>query len=88
MSSKQEIRDLFVAELINTPEYTDVMNIKALIMNEIATPKIQQYVKYVFSSPKSEEELGVLGMCMMFEFGFISQSVTSKYIVIDMNKFL
>ncbi len=88
MSSKQEIKDLFVAELMNTPEYTDIMNIKALIINEIATPNIQQCVKYIFSSPKSEEQLSILGMCMIFEFGFISQSVTSNYVVIEMVKFL
>jgi hypothetical protein len=88
MTSKQEIKDLFIAELINTPEYTDVINIKALIKHEIETPNIQQCVKYIFSSPKSEEQLAVLNMCMMVEFGFKSESYTSKYIVIEMMHFL
>lgn len=88
MTSKQEIKDLFIAELINTPEYTDVINIKALIKHEIETPNIKQFIKYVFSLPKSEEELAVLNMCMMVEFGFKSESITSKYIVIDMIYFL
>ncbi len=88
MSSKDEIKALFVAELKNTPEYTDVTNIKTLIIEKIMTPNIQQYVKYDFPSVKSEEELSVFNMCMLVEFGFNSSSVTSSYVVIDMKQFL
>ena len=88
MTSKQEIKALFVAELINTPEYADVINVKTLIMSEIATPNIQQSVKYTFSLLKNEEQLVVFNMCMLYEFGFCSQSITSNYVVVDMSQFL
>jgi hypothetical protein len=88
MTSKQEIKALFIAELINTPEYIDVLNVKTLIISEIATPNIQQSVKYTFASPKNEEQLIVFNMCMLYEFGFASQSITSNYVVVDMSQFL
>lgn len=88
MASKEEIKIAFINELKNTPEYTDTIAIKQLILNNIAIPNIQQNIKYEFSSPKNEEQLSILSMCMIFEFGFASQSVTSSYIVIEMKNFL
>ncbi len=35
MSSKQEIKDLFIAELKKTPSYKMILNIKNNIINEI-----------------------------------------------------
>ena len=46
MSSKQEIQNAFEAELKNTPQYQIVLNIKNLIMQEIATPNIQSSILY------------------------------------------
>ena len=39
MTSKQEIKDLFVAELKNTPQYQIILDIKQLILNEIFSLK-------------------------------------------------
>jgi len=88
MSSKQEIKDLFVAELLNTPQYQLVLAIKQVILNEIATPNIQQNVVYNFETPQSEEDIGIIKMCLKFEFGFDINNISTGGVVIDMSKFL
>ncbi len=88
MSSKEEIKVAFTNELKNTPEYTDIIAIKQLILNEIATPNILEYVKYNFSSPKSEEQQSILNLCLLVEFGFTTQSMTSNFVVLEMKHFL
>ncbi len=88
MTSKQEIKDLFVAELKNTPQYQTVLNIKQLILNEIATPNILSEVVYNFETPQNKDDLGIIKMCMTIEFGFTTNSITNDYVVIEMSKFL
>lgn len=88
MSSKQEIKDLFVAELLNTPEYQIVLAIKAKILNEIATPNIQEKVNYYFDIPQNEEQRNNIKMCMIVEFGFYTENMNESCIIIDMKQFL
>lgn len=88
MSSKQEIRDLFVAELLNTPEYQIVLGIKQAILNEIATPNVQNQVIYNFQTEQSKYSQGVISMCGLVEFGFKLNNISEWSVIIDMNKFL
>lgn len=88
MSSKQEIKDAFTAELKNTPEYQIVLQIKALILNEIATPNIQKEVVYNFETPLNEEQQNNIKLCMVVEFGFSTENMSMYSIIINMAKFL
>jgi hypothetical protein len=88
MSSKQEIKDLFVAELINTPQYGIVNTIKQIILNEIATPNVQALVIYNFDLPQSDYDIEVIKMCMIVEFGFATNNISSNSVIIDMKDFL
>jgi hypothetical protein len=88
MTSKQEIKDLFIAELINTPEYAITLDIKQLILNQIATPNVQSQVVYNFSQILTEDEIGIVKMCMLLEFGFEICNISNQCVVIDMKNFL
>ena len=88
MSSKQEIKDLFVAELKNTPQYQIVLTLKQIILNEIATPNIQSQVLYYFENPQSTYDIEVIKMCMTVEFGFTTNNINESWVCIDMSKFL
>jgi hypothetical protein len=88
MSSKQEIKDLFVAELKNTPQYQIVLILRQIILNEIATPNIQAQVIYNFETPQSEYDIEVIKMCMTVEFGFTTNNISSNSVIIDMYNFL
>ena len=46
MSSKQEIKDLFIAEIKNTSEYQIVLKLKQFILDEIAAPNIHEIFNY------------------------------------------
>ena len=88
MSSKQEIKDLFVAELKNTPQYQIVLTIKQIILNEIATPHILAQVIYNFETPQSDYDIEVIKMCLTVEFGFTTCNISSNSVIIDMKDFL
>jgi hypothetical protein len=88
MSSKQQIKDLFVAELKNTPQYQIVLTIKQIILNEIATPNIQPQVIYTFETPQSDYDIEVIKMCLTVEFGFTTSNISSNCVIIDMKDFL
>lgn len=88
MSSKQEIKDLFVAELKNTPQYQIVLTIKQIILNEIATPNILSQVIYNFETPQSDYDIEVIKMCLTVEFGFTTSNISSNCVIIDMKDFL
>ena len=88
MSSKQEIKDLFVAELKNTPQYQIVLTIKQIILNEIATPSVQSQVVYNFETPQSDYDIEVIKMCLTVEFGFTTCNISSNCVIIDMSNFL
>ncbi len=88
MSSKQEIKDLFVAELKNTPQYQIVLTIKQIILNEIATPHILSQVIYNFETPQTDYDIEVIKMCLTVEFGFTTCNISSNSVIIDMKDFL
>jgi hypothetical protein len=87
MSSKEEIKIAFVAELQNTPEYQIILNIKQLILEKIATPKIQRTVHYDFDRYVSQEEQENIKMCSIIEFGF-EIFVNEYFAEVYMDKFL
>ena len=86
--SKQEIKDLFINELLNTPEYQIVLKLKQYILDEIATPNIQQTFAYNFETPLSQEQQNNMKLCMIIEFGFSTDNMNENCVVIDMKKFL
>ena len=88
MSSKQEIKDLFTVELVNSPQYQIVLTIKQIILNEIATPNIQGQVVYNFEYLQSDYDLEVIKMCMILVFGFSTNNLSSSGIIIEMSDFL
>ena len=88
MTSKQEIKDLFVAELKNTPQYQTILTIKQIILNEIAAPNIQAQVIYNFETPQTDYDIEVIKMCMTIEFGFTTNNISSNSVIIDMSNFL
>jgi hypothetical protein len=88
MSSKQEIKDAFILELKNTPQYQIVLNIKQVILNEIETPKVESQVIYNFETIQTDEEVGIIRMCMIIEFGFDTNNISNNAVIIDMKKFL
>jgi hypothetical protein len=86
--SKQEIKDAFTLELKNTPEYQIVLNIKQIIMAEILAPNVQSQVIYTFLIPQTDEQINVIKMCMIIEFGFSTNNISSNAVIIDMINFL
>ncbi len=87
MVSKEEIKIAFVEELKNTPEYQIILNIKQLILNEIATPNIQRRIIYNFNKILSYDEQNNLKLCSIVEFGF-EIYVSEIQAEIYMDKFL
>jgi hypothetical protein len=88
MSSKKEIVDAFSQELMNTPEYRIVLNIKQFILDEIAAPNIQESITYVFETTQSEYQRNTIKLCMILEFGFYTDNLNESCVIIDMKKFL
>jgi hypothetical protein len=88
MTSKQEIKDLFTAELKNTPQHTIVLAIKQLILDEIARPNVQSQIIYEFNPILTEDEIGIVKMCMIIEFGFDTNNISSNSVIVDMKSFL
>jgi hypothetical protein len=87
MSSKQEIKSLFEAEIKNSADYATVIKIKQYIINEIITPNINQLVIYNFEIPQTEEQVNNIKLGMIVEFGF-SGIISENYVIVDMEKFL
>ena len=88
MSSKQEIKNAFTLELKNTPEYQIVLDIKSVIMSEILAPHVQSQVIYTFLIPQTDEQINVIKMCMLIEFGFSTNNISNNAVIIDMINFL
>jgi hypothetical protein len=88
MTSKQEIRDLFTTELLLTPQYQIILNVKQLILNQIATPSIQRQVVYNYEQPITKEEVEIVKMCFLIEFGWLINNISEMSLVVDMSKFL
>ena len=88
MNSKDEIKNAFILELKNTPQYQIVLLIKQLIMAEILAPNVQSQVVYNFETIQSDEEVNIIKMCILIEFGFDTNSISNNSVIIDMIKFL
>ena len=88
MTSKQEIRDLFIAELLNTQEYQIVLTLKQIILYEISVPSIKSQIIYTFETPQSEYSIEIIKMCMMVEFGIKTNNISSNSVIIDMADFI
>ena len=88
MTSKQEIKQAFIAEIINTPEYQIILKVKQTILNEILTPYVQETVVYNFETPMTTEQLNNIKLCMIVEFGFYTENMSMYSMIIDMKKFL
>ncbi len=87
MSSKQEIKNAFTNELMNTPQYQIVLDIKNTIMDEIARPNVMRYVNYDFAIEQTDKEIDILKMCFIIEFGNIP-NINNQSVGIDMSNFL
>jgi hypothetical protein len=88
MTSKQEIKNLFTAELLNTPQYQLVLKVKQLILDQIATPNVQRQVIYNYDEPITKEEVEIVKMCFLIEFGYLIANIGEMGLVVDMVKFL
>lgn len=88
MSSKQQIKDAFTLELKNTPEYQIVLDMKSVIMAEILAPNVQSQVIYNFSSSQTDEQVNLIKMCMIIEFGFTTNNISNNAVIIDIINFL
>ena len=88
MSSKQQINDAFTLELKNTPEYQIVLDMKSVIMAEILAPNVQSQVIYNFSSSQTDEQVNLIKMCMIIEFGFTTNNISNNAVIIDIINFL
>lgn len=88
MTSKAEIRDLFTAELYNTPEHEEVVKLRTFIIDEIVRPNVQEQVVYTFTTEQSLEQQKIIKLCMLMEFGFYIDTINSECVIIDMKKFL
>jgi hypothetical protein len=85
---KFQIQNAFTAEIMNTQEYQTTLKIKDFIMTSIATPLIQETLKYYFEEPQSEIQLENIRLSQKVLFGFSSTEMTADYCIIDMRKFL
>jgi hypothetical protein len=88
MSAKDEIKNAFTLELKTTPQYQIVLAIKNLIMQEIATPHILSQIIYNFETQQTDEEVNIIKLCMIVEFGFDTNNISSNSVIIDMKYFL
>ena len=87
MTSKEEIKTAFTAELKNTPEYQIILNIKQRILNDIATPNVQRTVHYDFDRFVAQEEQANIRLCSIIEFGF-EIYVNEYFAEVYMDKFI
>lgn len=87
MSSKEEIKTAFTAELKNIPEYQIILNIKNKVLEYIATPNIQRTVHYDFDRFVGQEEQANIKLCSIIEFGF-EIFVNEYFAEVYMDKFL
>ena len=88
MSSKQQIKDAFTLELKNTNEYQIVLDIKSVIMAEILAPHVESQVIYNFQTQQTPEQVHIIKMCMIVEFGFSTNNISNNAVIIDMINFL
>ena len=86
--NKLDIQNAFSTEIMGTEEFQTCLKIKDFIMNSIATPLIQEILKYEFETPQTETQLENIRLSQIIMFGFSSTEMTADYCMIDMRKFL
>ncbi len=69
MTSKQEIKDLLVIELTNSAEKTIFNAMKNYVINTIVEPTIKLQLFYNFETPLTEDNIEVLKLICMNEWG-------------------
>jgi hypothetical protein len=87
MTSKAEIKDLLVIELNNSPEKAIFTAMKNYIINTIVEPSIKLQVIYNFETPLTEDNIQVLKLICVNEWGF-EPYIISDYSIINMEKFI
>lgn len=88
MSSKQEIKDAFISELLLTSEYQEVLLLKQALLDEIVAPNVNHQMSYTFTQELTDKQVQVFSMCFTLEFGYVPEFITSKNITVTMAKFL
>lgn len=93
MSSFGEIKELFINEIINSPQYQIALKIKNLIIQDIITPNINfvfqyqlQDSDYIDINNKDKEEI-IIKMALKNILGF-DVDISMGNVLIIMNKFL
>jgi len=87
MTSKQEIKDLLVIELNNSSEKVIFNTMKNYVINTIVEPTIKLKIIYNFETPLTEDNIEVLKLICINEWGF-EPYIISDYSIIDMKKFI
>ncbi len=87
MASKTEIKDLLVIELNNSTEKVIFNTMKNYVINTIVEPTIKLQVIYNFENPLTEDNIEVLKLICINEWGF-EPYIISDYSIIDMKKFI
>ena len=85
--SKQEIKDLLIIELNNSSEKVIFNAMKNYVINTIVEPTIKLKIIYNFETPLTEDNIEVLKLICLNEWGF-EPSILSEYSIIDMEKFI
>lgn len=86
--SKQEIKDLLIIELNNSPEKQIFNNMKNYITNTIVEPDIKLQVIYNFENELADDNsVNVLKLICMNEWGF-QPYITTFYAIINMASFI
>jgi hypothetical protein len=97
MSSFEEIKGLFVNELINSPQYLVATKIKNLIIADILAPNINYSFSYIFVDSdyvdvnNKDYEENIICFCLKVILGVESElinSVVSRGVIVLMKKFL
>ena len=88
MASKEEIKTAFVAELKLTTQYAEILRMKQFIMDEIARPNIQITLQYLYSTYQTDDDLQIIKLCFLYEFGYSLIDTNNQLCNIDMTKFI
>ena len=97
MSSFEEIKGLFVNELINSPQYLVATKIKNLIIADILAPNINYTFSYMFVESdyvdvnNKDYEENIICFCLKVILGVeceLINSVVSRGLTVLMKKFL
>lgn len=93
MSSFQEIKQLFINEISNTPQYLVAVKIKDLIIQDIITPHVNFVFTYTLqdsdytdlNNKTFEEQIIQMGLKIILGFDV---DISMGTIIVLMNKFL